>query len=129
MAIEEALISLVQGNNLLMFILLIALFLVAYRVLKAVINTAIVAVLSGAFLVVLDFLRIGPEATLSRFMMFMVMGSALFILFSAFKTLVRTTNSVLEAFKKIFSKIFKPLRHGEKEEKEKEIILEELKDE
>ncbi|MDY6773764.1 MAG: hypothetical protein SVS85_01065 [Candidatus Nanohaloarchaea archaeon] len=126
MALQEAVVSLVQGNNLLLFILLIALFIVAYRVLKIVINTAIVAVLSGAFLVLLDFVGLGPEATINRFMMFMVLGTGLFILFSAVQTLVRTTSGVIGAIKKMFSWL-SGSSNG-KEQKEKEIVLEELKD-
>ncbi|MFB6265902.1 MAG: hypothetical protein ABEI07_02345 [Candidatus Nanohaloarchaea archaeon] len=127
MALQEALISLVQGNNLFLFLLLVALFVVAYRVLKAVVNTAIVAVLSGAFMVLLDFVGLGPEATINRFMLFMVLGSGLFILFSGIQTLVRTTSSVFGALKKLGGWL-SGSGNGDTREKEKEIVLEELRD-
>lgn len=129
MTLHELLLAQVQGNNVLLFILLVVLFVVAYKVLKAVINTAIVAVLSGAFLVVLDFVGVGPAVTVNTFMLFMVLGTALFIVYSAIATLIRTTSGVYGFFKKLFGWLSRPEKKGGKQEaKEKEIVLEELKD-
>lgn len=130
MAIHELLVSQVQGNNLLLFLLLILLFVVAYKVLRAVINTAIVAVLSGGFLVALDYVGLGPTVTVNRFMVFMVLGTGLFIVYSTVATLVRTTSGLVGLFRKLFGWVSVPFKkEEEKAKKEKEIVLEELKDE
>ncbi len=129
MVLQETLVSLAQGNNILLFLLLILLFVIAYRVLRAVVNTAIVAVLSGAFYVVLGYLGIGPPVTVNRVMLFLVLGTGLFLLYSAIATLLRTTSSVAGVFKKLFgwiSGLFKP--EQKRMDKEKEIVLEELND-
>ncbi|MDY6761880.1 MAG: hypothetical protein SVY41_02430 [Candidatus Nanohaloarchaea archaeon] len=126
-AIQGFVISQVQGNNAVLFLLLIVMFVVAYRVLRAVINTAIVAVLSGAFVVGLDYLGIGPQVTLNRFMLFMVLGTALFIIYSAFFTILRTTSSLLGALQKVGHLLAAPFRSDDSESsKEKEIVLDEL---
>ncbi|MDY6769304.1 MAG: hypothetical protein SVW02_04320 [Candidatus Nanohaloarchaea archaeon] len=130
MALHEFLMAQVQGNNILLFLILIVLFVLAYKVLRAVINTAIVAALSGGFLVALDYVGIGPTVTVNRFMMFMVLGTGLFILYSAIATVIRTTSGLVGALRKIFGWMVGPLkREEEKVEKEKEIVLQELKDE
>lgn len=129
MAVQEVLASLAQGNNLLLFVLLILLFVLAYRVLKAVINTAIVAVLSGLFYVALGYLGVGPAITVNGVMMFMVLGTALFILYSAAATLFRTTSGIVGALKGAAGWVAGLFRsEQEKIGKEKEIILEELDD-
>ncbi|MDY6769741.1 MAG: hypothetical protein SVU88_02090 [Candidatus Nanohaloarchaea archaeon] len=130
MALQEVLIAQVQGNNVLLFILLAALFVVAYKVLRAVINTAIVAALSGGFLVALDYIGIGPAVTVNRFMLFMVLGTGLFILYSTLATVLRTTSSLVGALRKLWGVMSGPFqREKQAAEKEKEIVLEELKDE
>ncbi|MDY6766056.1 MAG: hypothetical protein SVW77_01705 [Candidatus Nanohaloarchaea archaeon] len=129
-AVQGFLISQVQGNNVVLFLLLVALFVVAYRVLRAVINTAIVAVLSGGFVVALDYIGIGPRVTLNRFMLFMVLGTALFIAYSALFTLLRTTSSLVGACRRIWRWITAPFGSDDGDEsKEKEIVLDELQDE
>lgn len=131
-AIQGFVISQIQGNNVILFLLLIVMFVVAYRVLRAVINTAIVAVLSGALLVALDYIGLGPTVTVNRFMMFMVLGTALFIGYSLLFTIIRTTSSLVGALEKLGSLIAGPLRSDEKSDKtrskEKEIVLDELAD-
>lgn len=131
MTFHDLLLAQVQGNNILLFILLVVLFIVAYRVLRAVVNTAIVAILSGSFLVVLDYLGIGPAVTVNRFMLFMVMGTALFIVYSAAATVIRTTSGVLGLTRRMAGWVTVPVRKRKKKKpaKEKEIVLEELKDE
>ncbi|MFB6295187.1 MAG: hypothetical protein ABEI97_05480, partial [Candidatus Nanohaloarchaea archaeon] len=100
-AIQGFLISQIQGNNIVLFLLLIVMFVVAYRVLRAVINTAIVAALSGVFLIALDIVGLGPRATLNRFLFFMVLGTALFLLYSGVATLIRTSSGVIGALKTV----------------------------
>lgn len=143
MSVHEALLPLLEGNNILLFILLIGLFVVAYRVLQAVINTAIVAVLSGVFLVALDFVGIGPGVTINRFILFMVLGTALFIAFSTMATVAKTSTTVYGGLKQLIGIIIAPFRWGftlvkklgglvgggdEGKKKERSIVLEEVED-
>lgn len=144
MSVHEALLPLLEGNNVLLFILLIGLFVVAYRVLQAVINTAIVAVLSGVFLVALDFIGVGPGVTINRFILFMVMGTALFIAFSTMATVAKTSTTVYGGLKQLIGIIIAPFRwglllvkklgglisggNGGRRKKERSIVLEEVED-
>lgn len=108
MSFHEAVLPLLEGNNVILFIILIVLFVVAYRLLQAVINTALVAVLSGVFLVALDFVGIGPGVTVNRFILFMVLGTALFIVFSTMATVARTSSTLYGAAKKLLGMALKP---------------------
>lgn len=144
MSLHEALIPLLEGNNLLLFLLLIGLFVVAYRVLQAVINTAIVAVLSGVFLVALDFVGIGPGVTVNRFILFMVLGTALFIVFSTMATVAKTSTTAYGVLKRLLGIIAAPFRwaaallkrlrgligggNSGGQRKERSIVLEEVDD-
>lgn len=129
MALIETVIAEVQGSSVLLFLTLVALFIVAYRVLQAVINTAIVTVLSGVFFVVLDFIGLGPAITVNRIMFFMVLGTALFILYSSIATVITTSSTLLGALQRIWGWARTPFdRGGDDGEKEKEIVLEELQD-
>ncbi|MFB6166817.1 MAG: hypothetical protein ABEJ62_00970 [Candidatus Nanohaloarchaea archaeon] len=132
MALMETLLQQMQASNILLFIALIVLFVVAYKVLRAVINAAIVAVLSGAFLVVLSYVGLGPQVTVNRFMFFMVLGTALFIIYSGIATVIRTSTTLLGALRKIGGWLSGPFSGKDEDEdsggSEKEIVLEELKD-
>lgn len=145
MSFHAALLPLLEGNNVILFIILIVLFVVAYRLLQAVINTAIVAVLSGVFLVALDFVGIGPGVTVNRFILFMVLGTGLFILFSTMATVARTSSTLYGASKKLIQMVIAPFRwisglfrkiggliggdDGGGRRKERNIVLEEVDDE
>lgn len=127
MALQELIVSQIQGSNIVLFLVLVVLFVVAYKVLRAVINTAIVAVLSGVFLVALDLTGLGPAVTVNRFLFFMVLGTALFILYSSIATAVHTSSTLLGALKRLGGWLHLPGRK-KREDKEKEIVLEELRD-
>lgn len=65
-----------------MLLVLIALFIIAYKILQVVVQTMIVAVLSGVFVGVLSYMGLGPEITIRTIFFFMSLGVALFIGFS-----------------------------------------------
>lgn len=97
----------VQGNNILLFIILIALFVVGYKVLQTVIRLGLVAILSGVFLVVLDMVGIGPAVTVQRFILFMVLGTALFIFYSTIATAFTVFDWLYAAVKRLVKWAFK----------------------
>ncbi len=78
----------VQGNNVLLFVILILLFVIGYKVLQTVMRLGLIAVMSGVFLVVLNMIGIGPDVTIQRFILFMVLGTGLFIFYSTLATAV-----------------------------------------
>lgn len=154
--LETVLTELQAGNNILLFVILIILFVVGYKLLQAVIRIGLISVLSGVFLVVMDFIGLGPKVTVERFILFMVLGTGLFILYSSVATVFTVldvayglvTRTLRWAFhsekkpKKNWKKKFADLKEKvEKEEKkekkkvskaaskEKEIVLGELTDE
>jgi len=94
-----ALSSLFQENNLVLFIILVLLFVVAYKILEAVIHAGIVAVLSGVFLIALDYVGIGPAVSISRFILFMVLGVALYLFYSSIETVLSIATTGFDAVK------------------------------
>lgn len=129
MALEGLVQSALEMNNLVLFVVLILLFVVAYRVLQAVINTALIAVLSGVFLVVMDMAGLGPTANFNNIMLFAVLGTGFFVLYSALATVIRASSSVAGALSTIGGWLVSPFRGGDgKEQSEKDIILEEMKE-
>lgn len=138
MSVVEQVITVLQSNSLLLLAALIVLFVVAYRVLQAVINTALVAVLSGLFVVALDLAGMGPGTSVNNIMLFAVLGTAFFILYSALATLIRTSSVLAGLLGNILGTVVKPVKYlfnwlrsddDESRSKEKEIVLEELRDE
>lgn len=128
MAIETAL-SVLEGNHIILLLALVVLFVIAYRILQAVIHTAMVAVLSGFLLIGLEFLGLGPDVTVTNFIFFMVLGTALFLFYSGVAIVISASESVFDFFSIIYSGLSGLFdRDGGTERKEKEIILEELKD-
>ncbi|MDY6778150.1 MAG: hypothetical protein SVU32_05765 [Candidatus Nanohaloarchaea archaeon] len=73
-------------NNIVLFIVLILLFVVGYKLMQAVIQTILVAVMSGLFLVALSVTNMGPPLTVSNVTLFMVLGVGLYILYSTLNT-------------------------------------------
>ncbi len=128
MALEDVIISQVQGSNIVLFIILVVLFVVAYKVLRAVINTGIVAVLSGVFLVVLDLVGLGPAVTVNRFLFFMVLGTGLFILYSTIATVIRTSTTLMGALRRMGGWLHRGGDGDDDGGKEREIVLDELKE-
>jgi DNA integrity scanning protein DisA with diadenylate cyclase activity len=98
--LQDMLPTILQQNNLLLLLTLIILFILAYKIMKTVVQTAIISLLSGVFLVVLNMVGMGPELTFSRFMSFMVLGAGLFMLYS---TLATATNLLTKIWQGIFS--------------------------
>ncbi len=140
MALTTEVVSLFEGHTVLLLIALIALFVVAYRVLKAVINTAIVAVLSGVYLVALNIVGVGPPVNFDNVMLFMVLGTAFFVLYSALELLIATSTSLIDALGTLSHWLAAPFRMlgGDGDDtartrdtgsSEKEIVLEEVRDE
>lgn len=150
----EELLTNMEGSNLLLFIVLILLFIVGYKILQAVISLGMVAVLSGVFFVSLSILGLGPEVTVDRFILFMVLGTGLFIVYSSLATAMKTTGSVVGLLTKIGNLLIRPLKAAvakerkkrrkkklqskhhhiggkddDSDSKEKEIVLGELEDE
>ncbi|MDY6788466.1 MAG: hypothetical protein SVV03_00735 [Candidatus Nanohaloarchaea archaeon] len=131
MVFEEIVSELATLQNLALIFLLIALFITGYKLMQTVIETGLIAVLSGAFIIVLDMIGIGPQVTLSRVLTFIALGTGLYILYSSISFISSVVSFVWRTLKKIFLLISKPFRGGKgkkKDKDEKEVILSELKD-
>lgn len=87
MAVGDVINVLMQGNNLALFIVLILLFVVSYKLMQAVMQTFIMVAMSGAFFLVLSYLGLGPEFSIGRMVFFMIAGLALYLGFSTVGTL------------------------------------------
>lgn len=139
MVLPETLLADVQGNNIILFIVLILLFVIGYKLLQAVIRLGLVAILSGVFLVVLDMMGVGPAVTVQRFILFMVLGTGLFILYSSLATVLSITEYVLGFLTGILRWVIpsrprkrlrrsRPKKKKDSGSKEKAIVLGEMDD-
>lgn len=106
----ETIIMEVQGSNVLLFILLILLFVIGYKLLQTVIRIGLIAVLSGLFLIALNTVGVGPAVTLDRFILFMVLGTGLFILYSGIATLYALIRHTTDFTTDLMTWAFKPVR-------------------
>lgn len=101
MAVGDVINVLMQGNNLALFIVLILLFVVSYKLMQAVMQTFIMVAMSGAFFVALSYTGLGPEFTVTRLVFFMVAGLALYIGFSTVSTLTKLATLLYRTLKQI----------------------------
>lgn len=111
-------------------------FIVAYKVLKLIIQTGLVAVLSGVFYAVLSYTGYAPPLSIQNILFFVVTGAFLYLFYSA---LFRVMGIVYKTVKKPISwiKNYQEKREQKKKEKgteeksdqeakEKKIILSEV---
>lgn len=101
MAVGDVINVLMQGNNLVLFIVLILLFVVSYKLMQAVMQTFIMVAMSGAFFVALSYVGLGPGFTVTRLVFFMVAGLALYIGFSTVSTLTKLATLMYRTLKRI----------------------------
>lgn len=129
-------LNLAQPDVIFLFLILIALFIVAYKVLKLIIQTGLVAVLSGVFYAVLSYTGYAPPLSIQNILFFVVTGAFLYLFYSA---LFRVMGIVYKTVKKPISwiKNYQEKREQKKKEKgteeksdqeakEKKIILSEV---
>lgn len=121
MVAVESLIAEVQGSNIFLFLVLIMLFVVGYKILQAVIRLGMVSILSGVFLVVMNAVGLGPAVTVDRFLLFMVLGTALFIGYSMLFTAIRTASGVLDLLSTLGHWFLKPFKHHREKSLRKEL--------
>jgi len=100
----------VQENNVLLFIILILLFVIGYKLLQTVVRLGLIAILSGVFLVVLDMVGVGPAVTIQRFILFMVLGTGLFIFYSSLATALTIFDKLSSILSRTVRWAFKPHR-------------------
>ncbi len=110
MSVPETIIADVQGNNILLFVVLILLFIIGYKLLQTVLRLGLIAVMSGLFLVALDVIGIGPGVTVDRFILFMVLGTGLFILYSSIAMLFSLLQHTTGFTSDLIQWAFKPVK-------------------
>lgn len=136
MVLDMIVSELASLQNLALIAVLIALFLVGYKLMQTLIQTGLIAILSGVFLVALNIVGLGPEITISRFLTFMVLGIALYMLYSSISMLNSVLSFVWGFIKKIFNLLRTPFKNSgsststssSRNSKEKEVILKEVDD-
>lgn len=136
MALQETLLNLLQGNSILLFLALIVVFVIAYKVLKLLIQTSIVVVLSGFFYVALNYLGLNIEITIPNVMLFMLVGGLLYIVYSL---VALVASGAIKLFGGVSKLLKKPIDNykekkrdkkdkEDKKSKEKEVVLQKLKE-
>ncbi len=130
MAIPDAISALLQSNNILLFIVLIVVFVIAYQILKAVIEIGLIAVTSGVFFAVISYLGFGPEITVSNFLTFMILGVVLYLTYSSLNAISTLLGKFWDGVKSVVSSLSSDNgdSSGETSTTEKKVILKEAKD-
>ncbi|MDY6770528.1 MAG: hypothetical protein SV186_01065 [Candidatus Nanohaloarchaea archaeon] len=77
---------LANGSNIVFIFILILLFVVAYKLMQAVVDTLLIAVFSGGFFLALNYIDIGPALSTTNFLLFMVLGVALYMAYTTLST-------------------------------------------
>lgn len=152
--IPEAIQSLPKGaTSIIMIGLLIAVLVVAYKIMEMVFETVTVAALSGAFYAGLSYLFSGGSFTglqIDELLLFTFLGAALYMLFSFIMKLYKAGSTVVEIpikmakiviypFKKIWGHHVKKesrkkeqrdqeQKESDKEQSTKEVVLDKVKD-
>lgn len=91
--------TLLEANNLILLIILVLLFITGYKLMKAVMDLFLIAIFSGLFLVALGYVGIGPELTVTQFILFMALGVACYMVY----TTLATAKSAVELLWNIIS--------------------------
>ncbi len=130
MVLETIISELASLQNLALIAVLIALFIVGYKLMQTMIQTGLIAIFSGLFLIALNIVGLGPEVTISRFLTFMVLGIALYMTYSSLQFLHTVATFAWRIVKKIFSLLSMPFRgrssSRSRKSSEKEVILKEM---
>lgn len=126
MALPEVLNQIMQLNSIFLIIAIIILFVIAYKVLKLIIQTAIVVVLSGLFYAALSYIGLELSMNIPTIMLFMFLGGLLFITYSFIGMLASGAIKIMGGISKMFKKPMKKSR--KKKSKEKEVVLKKLKE-
>lgn len=116
MGLEQVLANLLEANNIIVFVVLILVFLVGYKVLQTIVQLLMVAGVSGAFLLTMSYLGLGPNASFANTVVFMALGTGLYILYSSLHSLKNFLGKAFKGLKKMF-------KSSKGESKEKKVIL------
>ena len=124
--LPELLSNLLQANNILLLIILVAVFVVGYKVMQTVVQLLLISITSGGFMVALSYLGMGPKINLSNIFAFMIIGVSLYLIFSSIQLVSSIIESIWSTVKSII-----PSGKGKKksEGNQKKIILTESEDE
>lgn len=78
--------TLLEANNLVLLVILFALFIVGYKLMRAVMDLFLIAIFSGLFLFAMAYVGIGPEFTVTRFILFMAIGVGSYMAYTTLST-------------------------------------------
>jgi hypothetical protein len=78
--------TLLEANNLVLLAILFALFIVGYKLMQAVMDLFLIAIFSGLFFFGLGYVGIGPEFTVTRFILFMALGVGSYMAYTTLST-------------------------------------------
>lgn len=78
--------TLLEANNLVLLAILFALFIVGYKLMQAVMDLFLIAIFSGLFFFAMGYVGIGPEFTVTRFILFMAIGVGSYMAYTTLTT-------------------------------------------
>lgn len=121
----EILNTMLQANNIVLLIVLIAVFVIGYKIMQTVAQLLLISITSGGFMAALSYLGMGPKINLSNIFVFMIIGVSLYLIFSSIQLASNIIESVWSTTKKIF-----PKRNKKKSSSgnQKKVILTEMDD-
>jgi len=78
--------TLLEANNIVLLLILFALFIVGYKLMRAVMDLVLIAIFSGLFFFAMGYVGIGPEFTVTRFILFMALGVGAYMAYTTLST-------------------------------------------
>jgi len=97
MVVDGLATQLTDYSTVLLFVGLVAVFVVGYKLMQAVVDTFLVSVTSGVFFVAMSYLGLAPAISVPRILLFMVLGTALYLLYSSMSVVARVVSAVSSA--------------------------------
>ncbi len=125
-----------QLNNLLLFVLIVIILVIAFKLLKIFFETLLVAILSAVFYLFLSYSGANLDMNATNILFFSLIGTIVFIIYSMLSPLVsllfKTGNKVVKGTSKALKgrKFKSRIKSKPKESahpQEKEVILKEIK--
>ncbi len=116
----DILFRLLQPQNLVLLIVLVLVLVIGFKLIKTLTTLLVVSIVSGAFIVLLNYLNItGLETSITNVLGFMVMGSALYIIYTTLFLTSKVFKKMAKIIGKILGMLLFPLKSGWKKLNEK----------
>lgn len=96
MAVLDAVSGYANSTSIALFVGLIVVFVIGYKVLQAVMEVFLIAITSGLFYIAMSYVGIAPGLSVVHVLLFMVLGTALYLLYASLGFVAGVISSVVQ---------------------------------